>query len=601
MWRFNSQRGDSLNKKMLSVLLVFALLLLSTIALFITNSKVALADEAQSSIDIEVNHQLTVHDGGLVTLNDTVILSKKPGEQAPLLQSFRIGFPYQYKSNIYYVFACETKNPEKSLAFDLDAGFGTPGFYAVRVHFGREINLTQVESYSFTVMFELSDLITAKLATGELLELSFPMYPSLEQNATKGSTTTVFLPSSVSYNSSDPVFNQTASNTLNAVKKPLEAFTSVVGSITFNPTTSFTLLDVNEVRRTIVLDEWNNLLVSDFYSTTNKAENVTSTIWTMLPEDALDPIYAKDDLGNVLNITQQNEGDAIKAIVTLKSALQPTQTAHVLIAYKLPWKNHVKENGWSDFSLNFKLFEPTNLTVRKLTVTIDLPEGAEFQSSNATIQPDIVQMGIYKETPTFTLSNISPYQNLDFTIWYRHVVFWASFRPTLWTGALVVVIAAIASLWQIRRAPALVPTVLPIRPEEFINYVKTYDERKKILQERQSLEVQAQKGKVPRRLYRVRSRTLDSRLSVLSRDLAVLRERIRTAGPRYAGMMRQIEVAETELQGVEADIRRTEARYRRGEISAAAYHKLLEDSYRRRDRAKTNIDGVLLRLREEIS
>jgi len=99
----------------------------------------------------------------------------------------------------------------------------------------------------------------------------------------------------------------------------------------------------------------------------------------------------------------------------------------------------------------------------------------------------------------------------------------------------------------------------------------------------------------------VRSRTLESRLSVLSRDLAMLREKIRAAGPRYAEMMRLIEVAETELQGVEADIRRTEVRYRRGEISAAAYHKLLEDSYRRRDRAKTNIDGVLLRLREEIS
>jgi len=113
--------------------------------------------------------------------------------------------------------------------------------------------------------------------------------------------------------------------------------------------------------------------------------------------------------------------------------------------------------------------------------------------------------------------------------------------------------------------------------------------------------VEARKGRIPRRLYRVRSRTLESRLSVLSRDLASLRERIRVAGPRYAEMMRQIEVAETELQGVEADIRRTEARYRRGEISAAAYRKLLEDSYRRRDRAKTSIDGVLLRLREEIS
>jgi hypothetical protein len=64
-------------------------------------------------------------------------------------------------------------------------------------------------------------------------------------------------------------------------------------------------------------------------------------------------------------------------------------------------------------------------------------------------------------------------------------------------------------------------------------------------------------------------------------------------------MMRQIEVAQTELLAVEADIRRTEARYRRGEISAVTYHKLLEDYLKRKDRAQTSIDGILLRLREE--
>jgi hypothetical protein len=64
-------------------------------------------------------------------------------------------------------------------------------------------------------------------------------------------------------------------------------------------------------------------------------------------------------------------------------------------------------------------------------------------------------------------------------------------------------------------------------------------------------------------------------------------------------MMQQIEVAENELKGAGADIRRAEVSYRRGELSAAAYHQSLEGAYRRRDRAQTNIDGILLRLREE--
>jgi len=582
----------------LSFLLVLALILSSSMALSIANLKEAYAQESSSLIDVKANHQVIVHDGGLVTIYDTVTLSNTSKQVSPL-QSFKIGFPYKYKSNIYNVFAYETRIPEQKLSFDLDVGLGTTGFYAVKMNFESVIDLTQMESYSFTVVFEFSDLITAK---DEVLELDFPVYPSLVQEASV-SNTTVVLPANANYTGSSHSFNQTADNTLNIVKEKLAAFTFETGTITFTPKdVSFNLLEINEVRRNIMLDQWNELVVSDFYTVTNKAIIETTTLWASLPKNAYD-IHAKDDLGNVLNATQQSMGDAIKAVITLKTSVKQNQTTHLLVVCKLPWKDHVNETQLSDFSLSFKLFDPMNLTMKKLTVTIDLPEGAKFQSSNAAIQPDIVQTGIYKETPTFTFSNITVYQDYNFTVTYRHVIFWSSFRPTLWTGALVAIIGAIAFLWKARRAaaPILVPTTLPIRPDDLRNYVKTYEDQRKIMQERESLEAQARRGKIPRRLYRVRSRTLESRLSVLSRDLATSREKIRTAGPRYTEMMRQIEVSETELQGVEADIRRTEIRYRRGEISAAAYHKLLEDSYKRRDRAKTNIDGVLIRLREEIS
>jgi len=576
---------------------MLALFLMSTTALFTANQAVYAQDSA--SIDAKVDHQVIVHDGGLVTIKDTVTLTKT-GEQASL-QSFTLGFPFKYKANVYYALAYESQNPKRKLALDLDVGLGTPGLYGVRANFGREINLSQIESYSFTVILEYSDLITAS-PSDETLKLDFPVYPSLAQEASM-SNTTIFLPPNANFTSSDPLLNQTTSQTLNALKQPLAAFTSETGTITFTPIGSFDLLEVNEVKRNLVLDEWNELFVSDFFTTTNKGAKETSTLWTLLPSEAYD-VYAKDELGNQLTLSKQDVNDAIKATLTLKTAIKQNETARVFVEFKLPWKEYISENGWNDLNLNLKLFDPMNLTMKKLTVTVDLPEGArfaDFQSSNTALLPSIVQTGVYKETSMIELSNVSCFQDLDLAVRYRHTVFWSSFRPTLWTGALVAATGVIALLWQMGRAPAVVPTALPIRPDELKNYVRTYEEERKILQQRESLEVEARKGRIPRRLYRVRSRTVESRLSVLSRDLASLRERIRVAGPRYAEMMRQIEVAETELQGVEADIRRTEARYRRGEISAAAYRKLLEDSYRRRDRAKTSIDGVLLRLREEIS
>jgi hypothetical protein len=54
------------------------------------------------------------------------------------------------------------------------------------------------------------------------------------------------------------------------------------------------------------------------------------------------------------------------------------------------------------------------------------------------------------------------------------------------------------------------------------------------------------------------------------------------------------------LMGAETDIRRLETRYRNGEISKEAYRRLLNEYNGRRDGARTTIDGVLLRLREEI-
>ena len=91
---------------------------------------------------------------------------------------------------------------------------------------------------------------------------------------------------------------------------------------------------------------------------------------------------------------------------------------------------------------------------------------------------------------------------------------------------------------------------------------------------------------------------LDGRLSTVSRNLSSLREKIRSAGSKYANMMRQIEVAETNLEGAERDMQRVKTRYRRGEVSKGAYGKLLEEYTSRIEEAEATIDGVLLRLRE---
>jgi predicted nuclease with TOPRIM domain len=97
----------------------------------------------------------------------------------------------------------------------------------------------------------------------------------------------------------------------------------------------------------------------------------------------------------------------------------------------------------------------------------------------------------------------------------------------------------------------------------------------------------------------VQKKTFEMRLSTLDRTLGEIGGKMHSAGGRYSDLMRQLEVAETEIDEVETNMKSIEARHGRGEISLETYRKLLGDYERRKDKAKTTINGILLRLREE--
>ncbi|PVX24111.1 MAG: hypothetical protein CW716_10770 [Candidatus Bathyarchaeum sp.] len=141
------------------------------------------------------------------------------------------------------------------------------------------------------------------------------------------------------------------------------------------------------------------------------------------------------------------------------------------------------------------------------------------------------------------------------------------------------------------------PTIqVPLK--DLKSFVDTYEEKMTIQSELESLEERLQKGKIPRRRYKVRKKMLDGRLSTVSRTISTLQAKIRASGSKYSRLMNQLEVAETKLEGVKRDIQRVKSRYSRGEISKGAYGKLVEEYQNRIEDATATIDGVLLRLRD---
>ncbi|MGQ9461173.1 MAG: hypothetical protein ACUVRA_08090 [Candidatus Bathyarchaeaceae archaeon] len=595
---------SKLKKVATALTLLTFFLLFFTLAPTYVNALVINTKMTSPSTDVQVDqiiHMVKIHDYGLVSINDTLKLSSKDGNG--VLQNFSIGFPFEYGANLDYCFAYNASNPDEHFEVELDAGLGGRiGFYGVNVVFPEPRR-----SYNLTVFFVFSNLVSS--VTEALFNFTFPLYPGLAQTASLCNVTVILPPdANCTLNPFDEKNLDFKNITLDD-RQVLKHSAFNLTSFQYEPALlqfstmayMFRLMDVNEIKREIKLDQWGGIHVSDSYHVTNKGFNLSSVIVKLPLGASFDPkTGARDEFGPLPKdplIEKGNVTTPTKVIVQLRGVLTKNKDVKFTVTYSLPWKDHVNQYGWSDYNLNVTFSKQFDWTIRKLEVSITLPEGAEFQSSKSP-DPCNVKKSLFQETITYVFSNVTPFHNLDFDLTYRYLVFWASLYPTLWMGVLVIIGCAITLLWQAPRPPP-VPVIL-VPPKDLKSFVEAYEGKTRILLELESMEEQLRKGRIPRRRYKVRKKMLEGRLSTLSRDLASLREKIRTAGGRYADIMRQIEVAETMLEGVETDIRRVEARYRQGEISKGAYRRLLDEYHRRRERAKITIDGVLLRFREEI-
>ncbi len=351
------------------------------------------------------------------------------------------------------------------------------------------------------------------------------------------------------------------------------------------------LLMFDEVKSEISLGEMGGIRLSDSYLISSKVENLLN-IKIYLPRSASN-VSAHDTMGS-LKVSGEVSGTAYTNVtITLRTPLKEDEVGRFTATYQLPWNEYIDQSSGFDFNLAYTFVERFNMSIGKLTLSVELPEGANFVSSSEN--PHDIQKDFIQETVTFIRYNISSHENFSFTLSYRYFIFWASFRPTLWMGVFIAIVYTITFFRHVPEEPI---SEIPVPTETLRRLVNTYEEKVRVQSELETLE--QQRRRISRSRYRARRKSLEGRLSVLSRDLTNLNKEIRTIGPRYADVIRRIEVSETELEGLDVEIQRVENRYRRGELSSEAYRKLLEEYRRRSERVKVTLDGLILRIREEI-
>jgi chromosome segregation ATPase len=130
-------------------------------------------------------------------------------------------------------------------------------------------------------------------------------------------------------------------------------------------------------------------------------------------------------------------------------------------------------------------------------------------------------------------------------------------------------------------------------------FVEAYEARSKTSEEMKSLLEKAQKGKIQRRQYKVQRRALELRCDTLSKQINDLKATFRDTGGNMANLVKQLDVAETELSKIQASIQRTEVRRRTGELPLEQYKQVLDELRLKSERAESTVHGILLRIREE--
>lgn len=538
-----------------------------------------------------VNHTINILYNGYILINDTIRIAGQVSD------GFLIGFPYKYGP---YILKALAYNKSDVFPINLNVPLEDRiGFY------GAKISFPQGTPQEFTVEFILSNnLISQSAQNKSRYLLDFPAYPSFTKPAIICNGSVVL--QGASYISSTIVdINGTAAN-FTYQQQNLPAFTFAPANVTFSSTSEgLQLSDVKELKREIILNEVGEIAGRDLYYIINRGLNETNFIEVILPPNASNPI-AEDQFGRTLagsSFVEQKSG-RYKVLFTLP--LRTNDSTRFAVQYSLPSQVYITIQDGTNLC-NFTSLQFLNVSyyVEQASLTFVLPEGARI----LTYGDFSIVRGTFQESLSLSFVGISPLEDRFVSmnalqVKYQYNPLWLAFRPTLWMWAITIIGSSVFMIWKRPRAPTRVPTmplavIAKLRPEDIRSFVSAYEEKRKLILNLESLESKLQKGRIPRRRYKVQRKILETRLNSLSRTINESKEKMRVAGSQYAELMHSLESAETEIDEVDTNIKNIEARHSRGDLSLEAYRKLLADYQRRREKANTTIDGILLRLREE--
>jgi hypothetical protein len=591
-------------KRTFAVLALISLSL-ALLASAVLNNNIVSAQISGYTIS-SVTHDVEIMFSGHTVIRDTIKVS------GDLSNGFLIGLPSRYKTSVLKVVAYDDKH---IFPVTLDVPLGSQsGFYA------GQVNFEGATPQTFYVAFVLSNSLIG-LDFG-FFHLDYPAYPSFTTAVGKCSVS-VSPPaeiSTITISKSDGEVKSTSYSRDN-----LPAFTNIQAVAAFSiPLGLLQLMDISTLNRKLNMDSAGVLSCSDTYRIKNVSPTSIFAFIMSLPPTATN-IFVRDEFGRVLS--SQNLGVVGSTLIVNASLISPlsqSQSTLLTADYKL-------STGASSRNLNLSVFPAFNYYVDQATFTFAPPEGAkitypQISASNASAS---ITVDNFQQVLTINKQGVSyvdvtlPSGNFE-QISYDYNPVWSSFRPTFWALILSVLACAGVVFWRILKPKGKIPkkeetetaaiqkvpvpkveakTTLPsgvkVNADTVRTFLDEYDERKEISAEMKSLDQKAQKGKLPRRQYKVQRRELAVRYDSLTKSINQIKEAFRSSTGGFSDLAKQLDNAEAQLNEAETNIRNLDAKHKSGEISIEEYRSEIGDYQRQKDKAESSLNGILLRIREK--
>ena len=392
--------------------------------------------------------------------------------------------------------------------------------------------------------------------------------------------------------------------------------------LSFNYSTNYPPIQYDYIHRTIEIDQWKLIKVTEEIQVRNLAGNSSEfsiegkygAFIAVIPRSAQ---YqgGHDEYGNLsANLAQDvyYTHDIIASDLRIfpRNSIGGNETYKFKISYTHALKDVIKGDVFGTQQLSTWSSSWFNWTVIEFSLKVVLPLGSSFKSSSEFFQESIERKDGSKSESLFglinrpyrewTFTNITQMSNTEIRISYDAGFMWIAGNPMIYSFGFLLLGLAYVGVRSIRFGEGAVGAIEEIPYELIEDFVRTYEEKTAIRERVRRLERQRKSGKATDREYKKARRILQNKFAATERELVGLTRSLAKKSRTYEGYTHSIEVSEAEREDVLTNLERLEKRKTQGRIGKDAYRRLKINYERRMKKANNSLDRVLIELRSLI-